>query len=72
MSKEIAPYVHTVPAGTRCHGLRGGMGDLRWVVDDLSWLPRSEFAYFDAEHHGIDIPADEIVPEPVPQAPGFR
>lgn len=67
-------YFHVVPEGTRCAGLLGGDGSLRWVVDDLSWMPKSDFAHFDADHHGIDVPEDaiDVTVSPAPPGPGMR
>jgi len=63
-----------VPAGTRCVKLDGGSRP--WVVDDLSWIPRSlggqSLLRHDAEHYGIRVPEDLLLGEfkagaPAPQ-----
>ena len=43
-------YDVTVPAGTLCKRL-GAI----WVVQNLSWLPKTDGAYHDAYYRGIQI-----------------
>lgn len=49
-------YPVVIPTGTRCHFLQ----DSHWVVADLSWLPRSDGAYHDADYYGIVVTEDQL------------